>query len=175
MTLFEENTWYNPDFLALGEANSAKEWVKSKEWNTDMKSRKTLSIGKAYNYNQMVYPETEIGLVWRRFCERIEILLGWLPNNMLGNWYPDGKSKMGWHSDDVSILEENTGVAILSLGYPRVIQFRPINNKEEITGLTLEHGSLFYMTSELQKHYQHCIPEMENATDRISLTFRKLV
>ncbi|MFT5096791.1 MAG: alkylated DNA repair dioxygenase AlkB, partial [Psychrobacter okhotskensis] len=41
---------------------------------------------------------------------------GYLPNNCLVNYYLDGSSKMGFHSDDTSQLADGTGVAILSLG-----------------------------------------------------------
>lgn len=82
---------------------------------------------------------------------------------------------MGFHSDQTDILFEGTGVAIISLGQTRILRFRNIENKEIIKDYPLESGSLFYMTNEVQKEWQHAIPKSNTENGRMSLTFRKMI
>lgn len=172
--LFNNNTFFNSNFLTVGAADSLFNDVKSLNWDCSMRSRRTMSYGIAYNYNQMSYPNTDIPNMFNPIIDWVTNSLGWTPNNVLGNWYLDGTNKMGWHSDDTSIMSDNTGVVIVSLGFNRSIQFRPINDKNNIHNIVLNHGSLFYMNNTIQDNFHHAIPPMDNATDRISLTFRKL-
>jgi len=51
--------------------------------------------------------------------KKIEVTLAFVPNNCLINFYPNGKSSIGFHSDQTDILEAGTGVAIISLGETR--------------------------------------------------------
>ena len=144
-------------------------------WDERMKSRKTASYGVAYNYSQIHYPKQSMLPELKTMSLAIEKELGFLPNNCLINYYPDGKSKMGFHSDQTEIMEKGTGVAIVSLGSTRSIVFRnsviPSLKKE----YELPSGSLFYMTAELQHTWQHAIPKTDTHEGRISLTFRKLI
>jgi len=70
-----------------------------------MVARKTASYGKAYNYSQIEYPFQPLLHALEQLTDGIEQTIGFLPNNCLINYYPDGKSKMGFHSDQVDILE----------------------------------------------------------------------
>ena len=76
------------------------------DWDRRMKARLTASFGKAYNYSQMSYPFQEMPALLKDICEKIQEAMGYEPNNCLINYYLDGKSKMGFHSDQVDILEE---------------------------------------------------------------------
>jgi alkylated DNA repair dioxygenase AlkB len=89
--------------------------VTTVKWDERMSARKTESFGKAYNYSQIEYP-------YQAFLPELSIMLaqlapiiGFIPNNCLLNYYVDGKSKMGYHSDQTDILEPNTGIAIVSI------------------------------------------------------------
>ena len=101
-------------------------------------------------------------------------LVGFEANNCLINYYLDGDSRMGYHSDQVDILEEGTGVAIISLGDSRLLRFKNIEDEELKSEFLLESGSLFYMGQEIQDEWKHAVPKMKNAKGRMSLTFRKL-
>ena len=79
---------------------------------------------------------------------------------------------MGWHFDRTDILEEGTGVVIISLGSIRTLRFREIENKDNKIDYNLLPNSLFYMTSEIQDIWHHSIPSGEG--ERISLTLRKI-
>lgn len=143
-------------------------------WSTQMKSRKTASFGTAYNYSQMSYPYQKMPDYLDRLCLMIKDTIGFKPNNCLINYYKDGTSKMGYHADQIDILEENTGISIISLGTTRVLRFREIKNKTNKVDYPLTNGSLIYMSQELQNFWQHAIPPSPTQHSRMSLTFRKI-
>ncbi len=148
-----------------------KEGVK---WDERMSARKTASFGKAYNYSQINYPFQEFTTELKIIVELIDKALNFKPNNCLINYYVNGKSKMGFHSDQTDILEEGTGVGIVSIGETRILRFRNIENKELIKDFKLSSGSFFYMTNEVQEKWQHAIPKSNTENGRMSLTFRKM-
>ena len=143
-------------------------------WDTRMNARKTASFGKAYNYSQIEYPYQDLLPEINLIITKLEPIVGFKPNNCLINYYENGKSKMGFHSDQIDILESNTGIAILSIGTTRLLTFKNIENREKILNYELTNGSLIYMTQEIQKEWQHAIPKTETENGRMSLTFRKL-
>jgi alkylated DNA repair dioxygenase AlkB len=143
-------------------------------WDERMAARKTASYGKAYNYSQMAYPYQEFLPELEAINIQLEPVIGFKPNNCLINYYLDGRSKMGWHSDQTDILHEGTGIAIVSIGETRIIQFRDIVAPEKIIDYALPAGSLIYMTQEVQAHWQHAIPRSDTEQGRISLTFRRM-
>jgi len=106
--------------------------------------------------------------------ESINNTLNFKPNNCLINYYLDGKSKMGFHSDQTDILYENTGVGIVSIGEARILRFRNIENRKLIKDFELPSGSFIYMTNQVQDEWQHSIPKSDTENGRMSLTFRKM-
>jgi len=143
-------------------------------WDDRMQARKTASYGKAYNYSQISYPYQEFLPELEKINNLISIELGFEPNNCLINYYLNGKSKMGFHSDQTDILEEKTGIAILSIGEPRILRFRNIQDKENVSDYKLPSGSLIYMTRKVQDLWQHSIPKSDTDKGRMSLTFRRI-
>jgi alkylated DNA repair dioxygenase AlkB len=117
-----------------------------------MKARKKASFGKSYNYSQIEYPEIEMMPELKTIINDLIPFIGFEANNCLINLYENGDSTMGWHSDDISILSDNTGIAIISLGETREIKFIEIDNK---ISYCLENGSLFYVNQDIQNKYQH--------------------
>ncbi len=144
------------------------------DWDERMLARKTASFGVAYNYSDIFYPDNKMPKSINEIAIKLQEVIGFLPNNCLINHYLDGKSKMGYHSDQTDILFENTGIAIISLGETREIIFRNIQNKENKVNYQLKTGSLLYMTQEVQGTWQHSIPKNDTNNGRISLTFRKI-
>ena len=143
-------------------------------WDERMSARKTASFGKAYNYSQMDYVHQAFTPILNNILLDIEEVLHFKPNNCLMNYYMDGKSTMGFHSDQTDILETGTGVIIVSLGAERILRFRNIADKTIRKDFKLDSGSLFYMTNEVQALWQHAIPKSDVAEGRISLTFRAI-
>jgi alkylated DNA repair dioxygenase AlkB len=143
------------------------------EWDKSMKSRWTASYGKAYNYSGQEYPYREMPEVISKITDVLSYITNSKINNCLINLYRDGKSKMGWHSDNTDILEEETGIVIVSVGETREIQFKH-KTRDDKASLLLEDGSIFYMNNNVQDDWLHCIPENESTNPRWSLTFREM-
>ena len=143
-------------------------------WDERMAARKTASYWKAYNYSQIEYPFQPMLPELQQLGQKIDGELGFAPNNCLINFYPDGKAKMGFHSDQTDILEAGTGIAIVSLGGTRALTFRNIADPSQTESYELPSGSLIYMTQEVQSLWQHAIPRSDTMEGRMSLTFRSL-
>lgn len=144
------------------------------KWDERMTARKTASFGKAYNYSQIDYPYQEFPPELETIIRLLKPVIGFEANNCLINYYVDGKSKMGYHSDQIDILVANTGIAIVSIGEQRSLKFRNIEEPEQFLTYELTPGSLIYMTQEIQKIWQHSIPKSDTKNGRISLTFRQM-
>lgn len=142
------------------------------EWEERMKARKTASFGKAYNYSQLNYPYRELTPELVYIIEQLKPVIGFEPNNCLINYYTNGQSKMGYHSDQTDILEADIGIAIISLGATRELMFRNIKDHNNVLVYELLSGSLVYMRQGVQAEWQHAIPKSETNEGRMSLTFR---
>jgi alkylated DNA repair dioxygenase AlkB len=151
-----------------------KNLVDNVNWDESMSARKTASYGVAYNYSQMHYLYQEMLPDLKEICLNLIPVIGFEPNNCLINYYLNGNSKMGYHSDQIDILESETGIAIISVGETRTLKFRNIENKEVIESFELNTGSLIYMTQEIQNKWQHSIPQSNTENGRISITLRKI-
>lgn len=143
-------------------------------WDHSMTARKTASYGVAYNYGQMVYPYRQMPELLNAVVQQLKPVTGFEANNCLINYYPDGKSKMGFHSDQTDILAARTGIAIVSLGATRMLRFRNIGQRDLVHDFWLPSGSLFYMSQEVQHTWQHAIPAADSTEGRLSLTFRNI-
>lgn len=144
-------------------------------WDERMNARKTASFGVAYNYSQITYPETEMHPALMPVCNAISDLLGFTPNNCLLNFYPDGNSSMGFHSDTAEILAPGTGVATLSLGAARTITYKLKTDRTIQYSYRLDSGDLLYMSNEVQVDWLHAILKETGAGPRISITLRNIV
>lgn len=153
---------------------------KDASWN-HMASRSVASYGVAYaglksyatrgeSFKSPPLPEYLLGI-----CRRIQERFGFEPNNCLINYYKDDSSKIGFHSDSIGEIVIGTGIAILSLGAERELSFRQVTDFTVTGGKWLQDGSLFYMTREMQRDWQHAIlPSKTEVSARMSLTFRQL-
>lgn len=146
------------------------------DWDERMKARKTASFGVSYNYSDITYPQTDMPVYLGKICQAIDQIIGFMPNNCLMNYYLNGNSFMGYHSDSSEELAENTGVVIISLGSERPISYRLIANKEHKVKYSLKPGTLLYMDKNVQSKWQHAIPKKKtDVGERISLTFRYIL
>lgn len=157
-----------PDSRALYEHLAA-----SVDWDTRLKARKSMSFGLPYNYSGIEWPEAPFPDAVAPLLLRVAQAVGFVPNNCLANFYPDGKSAMGFHSDSTVELEPGTGIAVVSLGTERTITFRT-NDKSASESHTLPSGSLLWMCPDMQSDWRHAILADPSVTGRISLTFRRM-
>lgn len=160
-----ENFVENPDQLF-------DDLVTSVVWDERMKARKTASFGVSYDYSGISYAKVEMHEKLVPLCRLIEKTVGFHPNNCLLNYYLDGESSMGLHSDATEDLQAGTGIVIVSLGAERVIAYRNKANKALEHHYTLKNGCFLYMDQQVQHEWLHAIPKQQHAAARISLTFR---
>ena len=95
-------------------------------------------------------------------------------NYVLANYYKDGSSNIGMHSDDERGL---VGPIIsISLGADRFFDIHHKHDKSIRERLTLKNGSMLVMDGDTQKNYKHGIPVQKKILlPRINLTFRSVV
>ncbi len=145
------------------------------EWNSSIKSRKTACFGEPYNYSETSHSLTPMPEILEKIAIDLEPIIGFLPNNCLLNYYENGNSRLGWHGDTISFLEPNTGIAIVSLGDPRIFQIRRNDVHTEMYNYVMNPGSLLCMPASIQSEWKHSIPKVVSTDSRISLTFRKMI
>ena len=144
-------------------------------WDQRMRSRQTASVGIAYNYSGISYPNVPLPPFVVGLVRQIEAVVGHRITNCLANYYPTGASRMGFHSDSGRGVVDGTTTAILSLGASRALTFRHKERREVHLTQQLESGSLFVMAYEIQGNWEHALLPAEATGPRMSLTFRHLV
>ncbi|KAF3883803.1 MULTISPECIES: alpha-ketoglutarate-dependent dioxygenase AlkB [Nostocales] len=143
-------------------------------WDERIYVRKTASFGSPYNYSNISYESCQMLDELVPVIDRLEKRFGFRPNNCLANYYPNGDSVMGFHSDSLDELIEATGISIISLGAERIITFQNKQDKSNEHNYLLKSGSLIFMPQETQRYWKHGILKQPEALGRISLTFRLL-
>ena len=141
-------------------------------WEGSMAARRTASFGVPYNYAQMTYPAVPMHEALVPVVERLDQKLGVRFNNCLLNFYQGERSKMGFHSDDTTDLQPETGVAIVSVGHARKITFRSKIDPTVQQAVELQPGSLLYIDSEIQSRGVQASKNQKHVGPRISLTWR---
>jgi len=167
-----------PDVTLIPNFNSVDLFdfiVNNCDFDRSMKARWTTSFGKSYDYNGISYPSIPFPDNFTILLDSINDTIGFRPNNCLINLYHDGRSSMGYHSDNIDILTPGTGVVIVSLGSDRILRFKNKLDGSIIVDYTLSNGSLFYMDDLVQRDWLHSIPKSDTINPRISLTFRNIL
>ena len=94
-------------------------------------------------------------------------------DGVLINYYSNGDSSMGYHSDPIDNKWSNQFI-ILSIGGSREFIFRENEEKKNKIRYQFEDGDLIYMFDDCQEKFEHCVKKSKNDTsDRISLVFKK--
>ncbi len=164
--------WINDPFISDSDTLYAR-LVSEIQWDGRIRARKMASFGRAYNYSGIVWPEVDFPEPMRALLVQVSARLGYVPNNCLANYYPDGDSTMGFHADATHDLVDGTGIAVLSLGEAREISFRAQSDTAHIERYWLRGGALLYMCAEMQLGWKHAIlANKAGCGGRISLTFR---
>ncbi|WP_205525552.1 alpha-ketoglutarate-dependent dioxygenase AlkB family protein [Pyxidicoccus trucidator] len=144
-------------------------------WDTRMRARLTASFGAPYDYSGITYPPVPMPPDLRAMAQAVEGVARHRITNCLINFYPEGASSMGFHSDSYEHLEPGTTVSIISLGGPRTLRFRRKDAREHLVDLRLGSGSLLVMQQHIQDAWQHALPPEPTAPPRMSLTFRCII
>ena len=115
------------------------------------------------------------GLTWSTTVKSIkaelEHLYGAKVSYVLCNYYPDGTSHLGYHSDNEKDLAPNASIYSVSFGASRKFYLKHTDGTRYDT--VLNHGDVLIMEGETQRHFKHTVPkEMKVKLPRINLTFR---
>ena len=88
-------------------------------------------------------------------------------------YYRDGRDSVAWHGDRIGRSRtEDTMVAIVSFGAPRLLSLRP-NGGQVHSSHPLGHGDLIVMGGSCQRTWEHAILKTAKAVGpRISVQFR---
>ncbi|MEU9417309.1 alpha-ketoglutarate-dependent dioxygenase AlkB [Streptomyces sp. NPDC051000] len=88
--------------------------------------------------------------------------------------YRDGRDSVAWHGDRSGrSATEDTMVAIVSVGDPRDLAFRPRDGGPTLLRLPLGHGDLVVMGGSCQRTMEHAVPKSTRAVGpRVSVQFR---
>ncbi len=165
-----------PAFLSEIRAQKLfRDLIDNVEWDTSMKARKTACYGETYDESGVDFKVLNMHPLLVPICKHIEEEVGFLPTNCLLNYYEDGKSTMGFHSDTTNNLEDDTGIVIVSLGAERSLTFRNKEDYEKRLNYQLPNGSLFYMTQKTQDFWTHAVKKASTDEARISITFRRIL
>ncbi len=87
--------------------------------------------------------------------------------------YRDGQDSVAWHGDRIGrSRDQDTMVAILSVGAPRDLVLRPREGGSSIR-ISSGHGDLLVMGGSCQRTWDHCVPKTAKPVGpRISIQFR---
>jgi alkylated DNA repair dioxygenase AlkB len=87
--------------------------------------------------------------------------------------YRDGQDSVAWHGDRIGrSRDEDTMVAILSVGSPRQLLLRPRDGGRSIR-FAAGHGDLLVMGGSCQRTWDHAVPKTARPVGpRISIQFR---
>jgi alkylated DNA repair dioxygenase AlkB len=88
--------------------------------------------------------------------------------------YRDGRDSVAWHGDTIGRgRAEDTMVAIVSIGAPRILMLRPRGGGGPTLRHNLGHGDLLVMGGSCQRTWEHAVPKTDrDVGPRISVQFR---
>lgn len=173
--MIEPEVTIYPNYLSPEEATNLYIHLKNEiQWDERMQARKTACFGQTYDDSGVDYDIQPIHPLLMPLWLRLEASLGFIPTNCLINYYENGQSKMGFHSDATYNLDADTGIAILSLGVERKLSFRFKMDWNQRFDYFLPNGTLLYMTQRTQDFWEHGVKKTRTDEGRISLTFRRI-
>lgn len=190
-TIVEEDgeVEYMNGWISKQEADSLFEQLSNLEWKTEQ----VRMYGKMFTPSRQIYYFGDKGVSYRYSGSEKESLEKWHPgldeirkrlekdtgqhfNFALLNHYPDGKSYLGFHSDNEKGLKPGGIIASLSLGAERKFVFKHKKDGSKKIELPLSHGSMLLMKSETQQNWLHSLPKALRVKEpRINVTFRCIV
>ncbi len=87
------------------------------------------------------------------------------------NWYRDGRDSVAWHADKVPMPGDSI-IAIVAVGERRPFGLRPLHGGGRSRRWLLGEGDVLVMGGTTQAHWQHAVPKVAIAGERISVMVR---
>lgn len=137
------------------------------------------SYGKDYNFSGVKNTSIEVPPTLQKYLDYVNSKEpDYDFNGILVNWYPDGKSYIGFHSDDESQLVKESPIYCFSFGQKRKFVLQEKYGEKKRKDFIVSNNSYIVMGGQCQKYYKHSIPkitrkaELESCGRRISITLR---
>lgn len=136
--------------------------------------------GMTYRYSGKTHPADPWSPYVLAIKTEVERITGQKYNFGVFTYYRDGKSKLGWHSDDERDLVAGSIISSVSFGAQRDFQVRTKPTERggkpgPIINILLESGDLLTMEGDFQKELKHSVPARAKVKDyRINITFRQV-
>jgi alkylated DNA repair dioxygenase AlkB len=87
------------------------------------------------------------------------------------NLYRDGRDSVAWHRDKIRKEISQPIVALVGLGEPRKLVFRPVGGGPS-RSFPIGHGDLLVTGGVTQRMWEHAILKVKRANPRMSIAFR---
>lgn len=128
-----------------------------------------------FKYSGQTMPKKDMPLFLKDVMNHINEQCKLKLNSCLINYYPDGTSNIGHHSDGKGYkMGSNNAVVTISLGGSRTFQFKSKSSDFSIDTI-LDNGDMVMMYGSCQQLYTHSILKEKTDIPRVSLTFRELL
>ena len=136
------------------------------------------SYGKNYNFagKQHVALSTNTHPYIEKLSHWLKKYMGNQHNQILFNWYGNGKDYIGFHADDEKDIVEKSTIYSFSFGQERDF-FVLAKDRSEKCVIKVKNNSFLSMDGDIQTFYKHSIPKRALSTcpgRRINITFRLL-
>ena len=160
----------NSDIIEIGRGNKK---VKLQE------RRKTAWLSNneklTFEYSGKVMIPEKIPDYFNGLIEKIKEDFGLEFDGILINYYPDGSTNMGYHSDPIDEKWSNDFI-VFSIGAHREFIFRENENRDNKIKFDFNDGDIIYMYDNCQEKYEHSVKKSKEIDkDRISIVFKKSI
>lgn len=154
----------------FGLVKMAGKYVKTPRWQQ--------SYLKPYWFSGMMHEALELPKAFQPFMNWANTLYQeWTFNQVLINWYLDGKHYIGPHSDAEHQIVKGSPIVSISLGQERVFRVRAKGDGGIILDLDMPNNTYVSMCGKMQERFLHEVPKVDGAKGakmdrRINITFR---
>eukprot|EP00656_Telonema_subtile_P056660 TRINITY_DN9111_c0_g1_i1.p1 TRINITY_DN9111_c0_g1~~TRINITY_DN9111_c0_g1_i1.p1 ORF type:complete len:361 (+),score=31.75 TRINITY_DN9111_c0_g1_i1:105-1187(+) len=136
------------------------------------------TYGRAYSFTGMEHAAVSMPEQFEPYHAWANSLGYGVFNQMLVNWYQDGRHYIGTHSDETRPLVTDSPILSVSLGCTRTFRIRHKPDKQIIKDVPLPHGTVLVMGGGFQGEFKHEVPKVGGSKGlmlgkRINLTFRQ--
>ncbi len=116
-----------------------------------------------------------MGRIVNRIRAKVTEKTGQRPKIVVGNFYSDGDTAIGLHSDDERDLDPTAPIVSVSFGATRDMVFKHKKGEMNDIKIALPSGSMIEMHPPCQSIWKHSIPVRKTVTTgRFNFTFRVL-
>jgi alkylated DNA repair dioxygenase AlkB len=137
-----------------------KDWIKFDWWNSETE------------YDDILF---QMESLIKLYLKENNINIGVNINSCLVNKYENGQKFIKFHQDSNKAFGNHHYIILYSIGEPRTMRFRNINDFKDTFDITLESNSLVIIYPEINIIYEHSIIKDDTQNTRYSFTFREFI